>query len=113
MHTLSVRLDGQTDSLLRAICARTGLTQNDTVKAGIVALAAQAESPAKQAEDLGLIGCFDSGVGDLGRKHSQRLLEKLAGQWGLALMPVALHFSPISGGDTSPPGPCLPKSAIF
>jgi hypothetical protein len=50
------------------------------VKAGIAALAAQAESPAKLAEDLGLVGCFDSGVGDLGRNHSQRLREKLAGQ---------------------------------
>jgi hypothetical protein len=80
MRTLSVRLDDQTDSLLSAFFARTGRTQSDAVKAAIAAWAAQAESPAKLAEDLGLVGCFDSSVGDLGRNHSQRLREKLAGQ---------------------------------
>lgn len=80
MRTLSVRLDDQTDALLRAFCTRTGQTQSDAVKAGIAALAAQSESPAKLAADLGLVGCFDSGIGDLGRNHSQRLREKLAGK---------------------------------
>lgn len=80
MRTLSVRLDDQTDSLLRAFCARTGQTQSDAVKAGIAALAARSETPAQLAENLGLVGCFDSGVGDLGRNHSQRLREKLAGK---------------------------------
>jgi len=80
MRTLSVRLDDQTDSLLRAFCARTGQTQSDAVKAGIAALAARSETTAQMAEDLGLVGCFDSGVGDLGRNHSQRLREKLAGK---------------------------------
>ena len=80
MRTLSVRLDDQTDALLRAFCARTGQTQSDAVKAGIAVLAAQSDSPAKLAQDLGFVGCFDSGVGDLGRNHSQRLREKLAGK---------------------------------
>ncbi len=80
MRTLSVRLDDQTDALLRAFCARTGQTQSEAVKASIATLAAQTESPARLAEMLGLVGCFDSGVGDLGRNHSQRLREKLAGQ---------------------------------
>lgn len=80
MRTLCVRLDDQTDSLLRAVCARTGQTQSDAVKAGIAALAARSETPAQLAEDLGLVGCFDSGVGDLGRNHSQRLRDKLAGK---------------------------------
>ncbi len=80
MRTLSVRLDDQTDSLLRAFCARTGQTQSDAVKAAIAALAARSETPAQLAVDLGLVGCFDSGVGDLGRNHSQRLREKLAGK---------------------------------
>ncbi len=80
MRTLSVRLDDQTDSLLRAFCARTGQTQSEVVKMSIAALAAQSESPARLAEDLGLVSCFDSGVGDLGRNHSQRLRAKLAGK---------------------------------
>ncbi len=80
MRTLSVRLDDQTDALLRAFCARTGQTQSDAVKAGIAALAEQSESPGKLAQDLGLVGCFDSGVGDLGRNHTQRLREKPAGK---------------------------------
>ncbi len=80
MRTLSVRLDDQTDALLRSFCARTGQTQSEAVKAGIAALAARVESPAQLAEELGLVGCFDSGVGDLGRNHAQRLREKLAGK---------------------------------
>lgn len=78
MRTLSVRLDDQTDALLRAFCARTGQTQSDAVKAGIATLAVQLASPAKLAENLGLVGCFDSGVDDLGRNHSHHLREKLA-----------------------------------
>lgn len=82
MHTLSVRLDDQTEGLLRAFCARTGLSKTEAVKAGIAALAAKSPStsPADLAESLGLVGCCDSGAGDLGRNHSQRLREKLAGQ---------------------------------
>jgi len=80
MRTLSVRLDDQTDALLRAFRSHTGQTQSDAVKAGIAALAATTDSPAQLAEALGLAGCFDSGVGDLGRNHSQRLREKLAGK---------------------------------
>lgn len=79
MRTLSVHLDDQTDALLPVFCARTGQTQSDAVKAGIAALAAQTESPAKLAENLGLVGCFNSEICDLGRNHSQRLREKLAG----------------------------------
>lgn len=81
MRTLSVRLDDQTDALLRTFCARTGLTQTEAVKSGIAALSSQSSTPAaKLADALGLIGCFDSGVGDLGRNHSERLREKLAGR---------------------------------
>lgn len=78
MHTLSVRLDDRTDALLRAFCASTGLSKTEAVKAGIAALAAQKPSSATLAESLGLVGCWDSGEGDLGRNHSQRVREKLA-----------------------------------
>jgi hypothetical protein len=77
MRTLSVRLDDQTDALLRAYCARTGRSQTEAVKSGIAALAETAVTPGKLAESLGLVACFDSQVGDLGRNHSQRLREKL------------------------------------
>ncbi len=80
MRTLSVRLDDQTDALLRAFCARTGKTQSEVVAISIAALSAQSESPGKLAEDFGLVGGFDSGVGDLGCNHSQHLHEKLTGR---------------------------------
>lgn len=78
MRTLSVRLDDQTDALLRAYCARFGVTQTEALKAGIVALAETAHVPSRLAASMDLIGCFDSGSGDLGRNHSARLKEKLA-----------------------------------
>lgn len=78
MRTLSLRLDDQTDALLRAYCARTGVSQTEAVKSGIAALVATASPPAQIAQALGLVGCFDSGIGDLGRNHAQRLREKLA-----------------------------------
>lgn len=80
MRILSVRLDEQTDALLRAYCARTGATQTEAIKSGIAALSGQSVSPAELAESLGLVGCFDSGVGDLGREHSRHIREKLAGR---------------------------------
>ncbi|SBT08656.1 hypothetical protein ACCAA_600013 [Candidatus Accumulibacter aalborgensis] len=73
MRTLSLRLDDQTDALLRAYCARTGVSQTEAVKSGIAALVATTSPPAQIAEALGLVGCFDSGIGDLGRNHAQRL----------------------------------------
>lgn len=81
MRTLSVRLDDQTDALLRMFCSRTGMNQTDAIKSGIATLAQQpaaVASPAQLADSLGLIGCFASETGDLGREHSQRLREKLA-----------------------------------
>ena len=79
MRTLSVRLDDQTDALLRAVCVRTGLTHTEAIKTAIATLAERnSASPAQLAESLELIGCFDSGVGDLGRHHSYYLRDKLA-----------------------------------
>lgn len=46
----------------------------------IAALAALSLLPAKLADDLDVVGCFDSGVGYLGHNHSLRLREKLAGK---------------------------------
>lgn len=81
MRILSVRLDEQTDALLRAYCARTGATQTEAIKSGIAALSGQSVSPAELAESLDLVGCFNSDEGDLGRDHSRHLREKLAGRF--------------------------------
>lgn len=77
MRTLSLRLDDQTDAILRAYCARFGVSQTDALKAGLATLADQVQSPNQLAASLNLIGSFDSGMGDLGRNHSARIKEKL------------------------------------
>ena len=77
MRTISVRLDPAADAQLQALCARTGMSQAEVVKAGIARLAQTAETPAEVAERLGLIGSFDSGQGDLGTQHSRHIREKL------------------------------------
>jgi len=80
MRTISVRLDDKTDAQLRSVCERTGLSQTDAVKAGIAALAERpaARKPSDLARELGLIGCFESDVDDLGTNHSKYVKEKLA-----------------------------------
>ena len=75
---ISVRLDEQTDAALQAYCQRTGVTQTEAIKAGIQKLTDPVNSPAALAEQLGLVGCFESGVGDLGQHHAQHLKDKLA-----------------------------------
>jgi hypothetical protein len=77
MRTISVRLDPTAEAQLQALCARTGMSQTEVVKAGIARLAQTAETPAEMAERLGLIGSFDSGQGDLGSEHSRHIREKL------------------------------------
>ena len=78
MRILSVRLDDESDAALRSLCARTGLTQTEVVKAGIGLLAREsAASPAALGLRFGLVGAFDSGDGALGREHSARVREKL------------------------------------
>lgn len=79
MRTISVRLDDDADAQLRAVCQRTGMSQTEAVKAGIAALA-ERPTPTLHAlaKEMGLIGAFDSGVGDLGKNHSKYIKEKLA-----------------------------------
>lgn len=80
MRIISVRLDSETDEKLRSVCLRTGLSQTDAVKAGIAALAERTprKRPADLARELGLIGCIEGEVDDLGRNHSKYIKEKLA-----------------------------------
>ncbi|NMQ21103.1 CopG family transcriptional regulator [Candidatus Competibacter phosphatis] len=79
MRTVSIRLDEATDARLRQIRARTGQSQTEVIKAAIAAFAEREEpAPAQSAAALDLIGCFDSGVGDLGRNHARHLRAQLA-----------------------------------
>ena len=79
MRTVSIRLDEVTDARLRQIRARTGQSQTEAIKAAIAAFAEHVEPvPAQSAAALDLIGCFDSGEGDLGRNHARHLRAKLA-----------------------------------
>jgi hypothetical protein len=78
MRTISVRLDDRTDAALRAFCDQHGLSQADALKVAIEHLAERHKpSPAELAGQLGLIGAFRSGAGDLAADHSRRLKRKL------------------------------------
>jgi hypothetical protein len=74
MKILSVRLDDNEEAQLRSVCERMGLSQTEVVKKGIATLAEQSTmTPGKLAEAMGLVGVFESGIGDLGRNHSSHL----------------------------------------
>jgi hypothetical protein len=78
MRTISIRLDDRTDALFREFCERLGLSQTDALKAAIEHLAEQHRpSPAELAAQLGLIGGFKSGEGELATNHSQHLKQRL------------------------------------
>jgi hypothetical protein len=78
MRTISIRLDDHTDALFRAFCERHGVSQTNALKAAIQQLAEQHRpSPAKLAAQMGLIGGFRSGEGDLAANHSQALKQRL------------------------------------
>ena len=81
MGTIAIRLDDRTDAQFRAACERLGLSQTDAVKAAIEQLAElHRPSPAELAGQLGLIGGFKSGSGDLAVNHSQHLKQRLRGK---------------------------------
>ena len=78
MRTISIRLDDRTDTLLRLFCERLGLSQTDALKAAIEHLAEQQRpTPADLAAQLGLIGSFRSGQGDLAARHSTEVKQRL------------------------------------
>lgn len=78
MRTISIRLDDHTDALFRAFCEQHGVSQTNALKAAIEQLASHSRpSPAELAAQLGLIGAFRSGDGDLAANHSQRVKERL------------------------------------
>ena len=78
MRTVSLRLDERTDALLGTFCERHGVSQTDALKEAIEHLAEKHKpTPAELALQLGLIGGFDSGDGQLGAEHAQRVKQRL------------------------------------
>jgi hypothetical protein len=73
---ISVRLDDKTDAQLRSVCQRRGLSQTETVKAGIAALAERlASNPyATRAQALALIRAITNKAPNGGklRRHRKR-----------------------------------------
>jgi hypothetical protein len=80
MRTISLRLDDVTANLLLAYCEQHGLTQTDAIKQAIEQLGQQQprQTPSALAAELGLIGSFSSGRGDLSRSVDRLLRERLA-----------------------------------
>ena len=90
MRTISVRLDDRTDALLAAICERDGITQTGALKAAIEHLAENRRpTPGELAIELGLVGAFHGGEGDLAANHSQRVKERLRAKRERDTLPVA------------------------
>ncbi|MDO9069845.1 MAG: hypothetical protein Q7W05_15510 [Deltaproteobacteria bacterium] len=82
MRMLSVRLDDEENAALQAVCAQTGMTKTEVVKAGIMTMAKQEvkrTSAYELAEQMGLVGCFE-GPSDLaenaGKYAKERIREK-------------------------------------
>lgn len=78
MRTVSIRLDDASEATLEHLCQTLGLSQTDVLKAGLVLLQHQRQSPAALAESLGLVGCFN-GSGQA-REHAVLLKQKLKQQ---------------------------------
>jgi hypothetical protein len=78
MRTISLRLDDDTEATLAALCQRHGLTQTAVIKAALAQFAQQhRKTPGELAAELGLIGCFNSGLGDLAQNHNRHVRERL------------------------------------
>ncbi|CAN5407037.1 hypothetical protein BH11PSE9_BH11PSE9_11140 [soil metagenome] len=74
MRTISLSIDDRTDALLRAACERTGLSESAVLQSALEQFAnSTLSSPLRLASELGLVGGFASGVGQLGARHSEIL----------------------------------------
>jgi Ribbon-helix-helix protein, copG family len=92
MRTISIRLDDDTDTALAALCKLHGLTQTAAIKAALAQFAAQhRKTPGELAAEFGLIGSFDSGLGDLARNHKQRVRERLLAKRARDRVPIDVN----------------------
>ena len=77
----SVRLDPETEALLRRLARRSGRTKSEIIRDALQRMAAgtfEAAEPASLYEAIfDLVGIADDGAEDLSAKHKQRFREKL------------------------------------
>lgn len=79
MRTISLRLDAESDRMLRALCDRFEATQTDVVRKALESLANSATStPGSLGLELGLVGAFASGSCGNAAGHSAAVKARLA-----------------------------------
>ena len=82
----SVRLDAETEALLRRLAHLSGRTKSDVLREAVVRLSREHEalSPADGPYALisDLVGIARGGPDDLARRHKQAFREKLANKTG-------------------------------
>lgn len=79
MRTISLRLDVDSDALLRTLCERLGATQTDVVRKALESLAGEgARTPGLLGLELGLPGFFAGSGADKAAGHSAAIKAKLA-----------------------------------
>jgi hypothetical protein len=78
MRTISLRLDAESDAMLRALCDRLNATQTDVVRKALELLASDATpTPGELGVELGLAGGFSSGGRGNAVGHSQAVKARL------------------------------------
>jgi Arc/MetJ-type ribon-helix-helix transcriptional regulator len=82
----SVRLDPQTEALLRRLARRSGRSKSEVIREALHRMAAERDEAAepetlyRSIEDL--IGITDEGPEDLAERHKERFRAKLHGRRG-------------------------------
>ncbi len=79
--TLTVRLDNQLQEQLESYCRKRRVTKTKLITGllheHLSAAAGNRKTPYQLARELGLIGAFASGKGDLAQNHRRYLREKI------------------------------------
>ncbi len=78
MRTISLRLDADSDALLRSLCERMGVTQTDVIRKALNALSKTVTpTPASLATELGLVGLYAGGGESDAAGHSAAVKARL------------------------------------
>ena len=79
MRTISLRLDSESDALLRTLCERLGATQTDVIRTALDLLSKNVmPTPGSLGIELGLVGMFAGGGRGDGAGHSAAVKARLA-----------------------------------